>query len=85
MQQIVHEIFGNLDGAVGGMYVPDFHDRRSAFMLVLLKENRQMIARTGMRVAIGATMVVTLSDALDAIPPRQTPIAQPADEKALRE
>jgi hypothetical protein len=45
----------------------------------------QMIARTRWGVAIGATIVVSLFGALDAISARQSPIVQPADEKALRE
>ena len=44
-----------------------------------------MNTRTTRGVAIGATIVVTLFGALDAISARQTPIVQPADEKALRE
>src|SRR4051812_41635763 len=44
-----------------------------------------MIARTRRGVAIGATIVMTLFGALDAISARQPPIVQPADEKALRE
>ena len=43
-----------------------------------------MITRTRRGVAIGATIVVTLFGARDAISARQTPIVQPADEKALR-
>ena len=38
-----------------------------------------------MGMAIGATSVVTLFGALDAISARKTPIVQQADEKALRE
>ena len=45
----------------------------------------QMGARTRRGVAIGATIVVTIFGALDATSARQTPIVQPADEKALRE
>ena len=44
-----------------------------------------MFARTRRGVAIGATIVVALFGGLDAISARQTPIVQPADEKALRE
>src|SRR3954462_224451 len=44
-----------------------------------------MIAKTRKGVAIGATIVATLFGALDAISGRQSPIVQPADEKALRE
>ena len=44
-----------------------------------------MNTRTTRGVAIGATIVVTLFGALDAISARQTPIVQAADEKALRE
>src|SRR6185295_14207199 len=47
--------------------------------------SREMIARTRRGVAIGATIAVTLFGALDAISARQSPIVQPADEKALRE
>src|SRR6476619_2299736 len=44
-----------------------------------------MVARTGRRVAIGATIVVALFGALHAISARQTPIVQSVDENALRE
>src|SRR3954467_6306488 len=44
-----------------------------------------MIAKTRKGVAIGATIVAIVFGALDAISARQTPIVQPADEKALRE
>ena len=45
-----------------------------------------MIARTRRTgLAIGATIVVTLFGVLDAISARQTPIVQPADDRALRE
>src|SRR3954462_1723427 len=44
-----------------------------------------MIAKTRKGVAIGATIVAIVFGALDAISGRQSPIVQPADEKALRE
>ena len=45
----------------------------------------QMGARTTNGVAIGATIVVAVFGGLNAISPRQTPVVQPVDEKALRE
>ena len=45
----------------------------------------QMIARTRRGAAIGAPIVATLFGAPGAISARQSPIVQPADEKALRE